>query len=314
VLELLLKFCLGVIFLSLSTQAFVKLAKNISLAFRISPLIIGTTIVALGTSLPELSVSLIALVKDDAGLAVGNIIGSNIINILIVLPVGILVGKTRIGKTKTQRNALLILGVTAVFVLLQSRFLPNLVAGLCLFALALIITMLEYQWAVFGRNHEDLASFKNRNDGRLAFRESVSLVFSLVGIVIGGVLLVTSVESLSVVTGYSTTTLGLSLTAIVTSLPELLTTILSQEDNQEKITIGNIIGSNIYNLLFIGGLVTIFSPTITLPIGDWIWLIATTICFVLILRRYSGKVIPKWVGAFLLGLSFIYLLTLKLTA
>ena len=142
-LELLLKFCFSVVLLLLSTRTFVKLAKKISLSSRISPLIIGITVVALGTSLPELSVSLIALVKDDAGLAVGNIIGSNIVNILIVLPIGILVGKTRIGKTKTQRNALLLLGVTAVFVLLQSRFLPNLVAGLSLVVLALIITILE---------------------------------------------------------------------------------------------------------------------------------------------------------------------------
>ena len=101
----------------------------------------------------------------------------------------------------------------------------------------------------------------------------------IVGIIIGGVLLVTSVEGISIVTGYSTTVLGLSLTAIVTSLPELLTTIFSQEEDQEKITIGNIIGSNIYNLLFIGGLVTIFSPKITIPVGDWVWFLTSPITY-----------------------------------
>ncbi len=313
-LDLFLKFCLGVIFLLLSTRAFVRLAKNISLAFRISPLIVGMTIVALGTSLPELSVSLIAVIKNDIGLALGNIIGSNIINILMVLPTAILVGKLRIGKTKTQRNALLLLGVTGVFVFLQFMAFPPLLSGLFLLTSALIVTVLEYQWAIFGRDHEDAARFNNHKKGRFTLGGFVSLALSLIGIIIGGVLLVSSVEGISIVTGYSTTVLGLSLTAIVTSLPELLTTIFSQKEDQEKIAIGNIIGSNIYNLLFVGGLVTIFSPVIIIPVEDWAWLMATTIGFVFVLRRYSGKVVPKRVGVFLLVLSLIYLLTLKLSA
>ena len=110
--DLLLKFGIGVVVLLLSTQTFVKLAKKISLALRISPLIVGITIVALGTSLPELSVSLIASINNDAGLAFGNIIGSNIVNILVVLPVCIVIGKLRIVKTKTQRSSVLLLGIT----------------------------------------------------------------------------------------------------------------------------------------------------------------------------------------------------------
>ena len=172
--DLLLKFGIGVVVLLLSTQTFVKLAKKISLALRISPLIVGITIVALGTSLPELSVSLIASIKNDAGLAFGNIIGSNIVNILVVLPVGIVIGKLRIGKTKTQRNAVLLLGITVVFVLLQLISFPPLLSGLFLVTSALVITMLEYQWAVFGRSHEDSARFNNHKKGRFTFGVFVS--------------------------------------------------------------------------------------------------------------------------------------------
>ena len=257
---------------------------------------------------------MIASINNDAGLAFGNIIGSNIVNILVVLPVGIVIGKLRIGKTKTQRSSVLLLGITGVFVFLQLISFPPLLSGLFLVTSALVVTMLEYQWAVFGRSHEDSVRFNNHKKGRFTFGGFVSLTLSLIGIIIGGILLVTSVEGISLITGYSTTVLGLSLTAIVTSLPELLTTIFSQEEHQEKITIGNIIGSNIYNLLFIGGLVTIFSPIIAIPVKDWIWLIATTICFVFILRHYSGKVVPKRVGVILLVLSLIYLLALKLSA
>lgn len=310
-LDLLLKFCFSVLVLLLSTRIFVKLAKNISLALRISPLIIGITLVALGTSLPELSVSLIALIKNDTGLALGNIIGSNIVNILIVLPVGILLGKLRIGKTKTQRNAVLLLGVTGIFVLLQLRSFPPLLSGLFLIISALIITILEYQWAISGRSHEDSIRFNNHKREPFTFGGFISMILSLIGIITGGILLVTSVEGISLATGYSTTVLGLSLTAIATSLPELLTTIFGQEEDQEKMTIGNIIGSNLYNLLFIGGLVIIFSPRMVLFVGNWIWLIATTIGFVFILWQYRGKVVPRWIGVILLLLSFVYFLNLN---
>lgn len=308
--DLLLKFGIGVVVLLLSTQTFVKLAKKISLALRISPLIIGITLVALGTTLPELSISLIATIKNDAGLALGNIVGSNIVNILLVLPVGIVIGKLRIGKTKTQRNAVLLLGITGVFVFLQLISFPPLLSGLFLVTSALLITILEYQLAVFGRSHEDSARFINHKRERFSLQGFVSLILSLLGIIIGGILLVTSVEGISLLTGHSTTVLGLSLTAIVTSLPELLTTIFSQKEDQEKIAIGNIIGSNIYNLLFNGGLLTIFSPRMILPAGNWVWLISATSCFVFILGHYKGKTVPRRVGVFLLVLLLIYLLTL----
>ncbi len=306
---MLITFCFGVAILLLSTQALVKLAERLSLAVQISPLIIGTTVVALGTSLPELTVSAIAAMKNDAGLALGNIIGSNVVNILMVLPAGILIGKLRIGTTKTQRNALLLLGITALFVLLQILSFPPLFSGLLLLTLAVLVTIGEYELGVFGRSHEDTARFKNHQKVKFALGKVISVIISIAGIVLGGLLVVNSVESIATITGYSTTILGLSLTAIATSLPELFTTVLAQEEHQEKVTIGNIVGSNIYNLLFIGGVISLFSTIATIPTIDWVWLILTTICFVLVLRYYSGKPIPKWVGALLLLVLSTYLFT-----
>ena len=306
----LLYFCIGVIVLLLSTHALIKLTERLSSDLRISPLIIGTTVVALGTSLPELTVSLIASTRHDIGLALGNIIGSNIVNIFMVLPVGILIGKLRIGSTKTQRNALLLLGSTVLFIALQILHLPVLFSGLLLITLALFFTIGEYQLGVFGRTHEDAKVFKKQTNRKLTFERVALIMFAIAGVVLGGFLVVSSVENISVITGYSTTILGLTLTAIVTSLPELLTTIFAQEEHQEKITIGNIIGSNIYNLLFIGGVIVLFSPPMTVPLRDWVWLIAATLGFVLILRRFSGKPVPKAVGLLLLLFLAIYLLSL----
>src|SRR3972149_2353540 len=175
----LLYFCIGVIVLLLSTHALIKLTERLSSDSRISPLIIGATVVALGTSLPELTVSLIASARHDLGLALGNIIGSNVVNIFMVLPVGILIGKLRIGSTKTQRNALLLLGATVLFIALQILHLPVLFSGLLLITLALLFTIGEYQLGVFGRTHEDAKVFRKQTNGKLTFGRVASIMFAI---------------------------------------------------------------------------------------------------------------------------------------
>jgi len=116
-----------------------------------------------------------------------------------------------------------------------------------------------------------------------------------------------AVEGISLVSGYSTTILGLTLTATVTSLPELLTTIFAQEEHQAKVTIGNIVGSNVYNLLLIGGILMLFSSPMALGTWETVWLGLTTGIFALILHRFSGKSVPRWVGVALFGLLGVYL-------
>ena len=242
--ESLLKFCVGLVVLLFSTQSLVKLAGKISRVLRISPLIIGTTIVALGTSLPEFAVSTVSVLRNDAGLAMGNIIGSNIVNVLMVLPVGIFIGKMRIGTTKTQQNVLILLGATAIFCLTQFAGISKPVLGMFLIGLAILISIMEYKLGVFGRDHEDLKQFKKTKNGKLSLHAVILGLLLILGIIAGGFLVVDSVEAISVLSGISTTILGLTLTAVATSLPELLTTIFSQNGNQEKITVGNILGSN----------------------------------------------------------------------
>ena len=143
-LEILIKFFAGSLILLVSTQFLVNYAKKISLALKISPLIIGFTIVAIGTSLPELSFSLTALVKQDVGLAMGNIVGSNMVNILFVFAIGILIGKLRVGTSKTQRNSMFLLAATILFVVLQLTQVPARISGLILISSAILITIVEY--------------------------------------------------------------------------------------------------------------------------------------------------------------------------
>ncbi len=307
-----LVFGIGVSLLLFSARIFVSLSEKISRSFRISPLIIGVTVVALGTSLPELAVSIVAILKHDVGLAFGNIIGSNIANILLVLPAGILIGKLRVGTTKTQKNAALVLLVTGLFVLMHFLQLPALFSGLLLIVLSLLVTQMQYRWAKYGRDHEDISRFKKYSSKKITHFDYLFLLLSLIGITAGGIMVVTSIEQISILIGLSTTILGLSLTAVCTSLPELLTTIFSQKKHQEKITIGNITGSNIYNLLFIGGIITMFSLVTNILLADWLWLIAVTIIFTTVIKKYSGKIIPKKIGVALLTLAAIYLFSLSI--
>lgn len=303
-------FIIGAIFLLISTQVFIKQAERISVSLKLSPLIIGLTVVSIGTSLPELTVSIIAAFRGDVGLAMGNLIGSNIINVFLVLGIGILVGKLRVGTTKTQRNIYIMSGTTGLFLLLYFLGTPSIAAGCILLVLALIVTFDEYVWGVSGRNHEDAKMYAKRKYSRFSLVDVGKLSGALAGVVAGGILTVTSVEQLSVLLGFSTTILGLSITAIVTSLPELLTTILSQKDHQEKITIGNLIGSNIYNLALIGGIVLLFSSWKIITTYEIIMLIMATLAFAVIVMTNKGKVIPKLNGFLLLILfgAYIYFL------
>src|SRR3989338_9680485 len=128
--EILIALTSGIVLLLFSTKTLIKLSEVLSKSFKLSPLIIGMTVVAIGTSLPELSVSAIASARQDYSFAVGNIIGSNIVNILLVFSVGVLIGNLRIGTTKTPRNALILLLFTFLYTFTHIfHILPNRILG-----------------------------------------------------------------------------------------------------------------------------------------------------------------------------------------
>lgn len=305
---LFIKFAIGLSLLLFSTEKFVRLAERIAKVLKISPLIVGITIVAIGTSIPELVVSVISMFKQDTNLAMGNIIGSNIVNVLLILPVGILIGAMKIGRIKTQQSALFLLGSTAIFLFVHFVQVSHVISGAVLIGLAVAFSIMEYHLGVEGRDHEDVKQHtKNQKIGAITLAQVIIGIFLLLLIIVGGILIVESVEAISLFTGLSTSILGLTLTAVATSLPELLTTIYSQNNNQEKITIGNILGSNIYNLMLIGGILMLFPIQTFISQKELIWLGATTIGFVAFLRFYSGRSPSKLVGILLLLILFLYL-------
>jgi len=116
-------------------------------------------------------------------------------------------------------------------------------------------------------------------------------------------------EDLAVISGYSTTVLGLTLTGIATSLPDIFTAVMSQKKDEDKLTIGHITGGSLYNLLFIGGVTNVLGADMNLGITETLFLFGTVFLFLLIIRFYKDKNIPKWVGLVLLLIFFLYIYT-----
>lgn len=306
-------FVLGLIILLLSSKLLVDKSQKIAHKLHLSPLIIGITIVAIGTSLPELSVSSIASIKGDYGLSIGNIVGSNITNVLLILSIGILLGKLRIGTTKTPKTTLILFFISLLYVLLHLFSVDHIISGILLISLGIIFTLIEYKWGLEGQNKEDFSLLSKFSKSKIEYKniDLLYLTIAILGITFGGLILVNSTEKLSVLLGYSTTILGLGLTAVVTSLPELLTTVFSQQNKDEKLTMGNILGSNVYNILFIGGLSYLFSNGEYIINFEWFWFIISALLLYALVVIMKGKYIPKVFGLLFLITYVIYLFTLS---
>ena len=296
-----LQFVFGIAILLVSTRYFVRWVERVSAGMRISPLVVGSTLVAIGTSLPELVVSLTAMAEHDSGLAIANVVGSNIVNICLVLPVAVLAGKLRIGTTKTQRTAWVAIIVTIGFLVLYALRPSPVMSGTLLLAVAALVTYLEYQWGITGRSLEDFLRFRKAKKIKYGFVDILELLGSTIGVVVGGILAVNATELLSGALGVTTTVLGLSLTAVATSLPELATSVFSQEDREDKLALGNILGSNIYNLTLVAGIMLFFGSWGRLPVFDVVLLIIVMIVLLFLIRGYRGRVVPP-------GGSVIFLL------
>lgn len=300
-------FIASVALLLVSTHFTVLLGEKISRVLRISPLIVATTVVAVGTSLPELVLSLTAVAAGDGGLAMGNIVGSNILNVLLVFPVAILFSNLRVGTRKTQMNANILCVVTAFFILFQTAVFPNVIAGAFLLCAACVITYYEYVIGKHGSLHEDIELFIDSKKEAFTKMHVIALVVALLWVMFSAIIVVVSVEAISLVTGLSTTLLGLTLTAMATSMPELFVTISARKKRQEKIALGNIIGSNIYNLLLVAGLINLFSVQRIPLTSEWIFLVGSTVAFVALIKVYKGKIVPKFQGFLLMMGGMLYL-------
>ena len=258
---------LGLIILLLAGDSLVKGAVNLSLRIGVPALIVSLTIVAFGTSAPELLISIKAVLTDAAGLALGNVVGSNTANVLLVLGVPAILATMHTSQCETRKNYNFMIAATFLFIAMAFRGVFDWMAGIVLLAALSLILFDAFREA---RSHQkagqkpaedvDEEDVEGADPELPGWRIAVYLVLGLIGLPLGASLLVDNATIIARTYGISETVIGLTLVAIGTSLPELATTVMATLRRQADVALGNVIGSNLFNLLAIIGVASLVGP------------------------------------------------------
>lgn len=264
IVDLVLLF-IGLLFLFVGSEWLITGAASIALHHRIRPMIIGLTIVAFGTSSPEFLVSLIASHSGENGISIGNILGSNVINIALVLGASLLIRPLSLKSGAVSREVIFMGLASALFWLLCSDGMLGFYDGVIL--VTFLIVFLIY--GIMTSRDEDFS--EDISEKRLGSM-SKSLVFIVVSILFlcgGAHLVVDSAVTIAEYFGVSKTFIGISIVAFGTSLPELATTIIAARKQESDIALGNVVGSNIFNICMVMGLVGLISPMVVETNLNW---------------------------------------------
>ncbi len=308
---------LGLVILVLAGDSLVKGAVNLALRIGIPALIVSLTVVAFGTSAPELLVSIAAIEDGAPGLALGNVVGSNIANILLVIGVPVLIATIHTNNCDTRRSYLQMMAATALFIALCFFGPITWMHGLVLLgALAFMLfdafrEAKAHRAAANGAMIEEEEDLEGADPDMPWWKIILFLVLGLVGLPLGADLLVDSAVNIARAFGISEEVIGLTLVAFGTSLPELATVVMASLRNQADVALGNVIGSNMFNLLAIIGIASFVGP---IPVADeflhfdlWVMLGASVLLLPFAFQKAN---ITRMVGVVLTALYGVYLVML----
>ncbi len=257
---------LGLLILLLAGDLLVRGAVNMSLRLGVPALIVSLTIVAFGTSAPELLISISAVLEGAPGLALGNVVGSNTANILLVLGLPALVAGLDTSHFDTRRSYLMMISGSVVFVALAFLGPIRWTHGLVLLALLAIVLGVQLRSALAHRRRRNGESDLEGVDPKMRWwKIAVFLGLGLIGLPLGADLLVDAAQIIARDFGVSDSVIGLTLVAAGTSLPELATTVSAAIRRQADVALGNVIGSNMLNLLGIMGVASLFGAIPVAP-------------------------------------------------
>ena len=307
-----MNFVLQIVFLALGffllvkgADWFVVGASGLARKLGIPQLVIGLTIVAMGTSLPEAAVSISAALRGNAGITIGNIVGSNILNILIILGVTALIATLKVADSTVRYEIPFM--IVATFVLLWLGYTGGQVTwleGVILWVLFLLYLRYLYMMAKKGKEEE-------REAEQLSTAKIIGLILAgVVMIVAGSNFAVEGASNLAKALGISQRFIGLTIVALGTSLPELVTSVSAARKHNADIAIGNIVGSNIFNILFIVGTTALITP-VTFASGFVVdTLIAAAVGILLFVCVARTKELRKKAGIVMLLAYILYFLYL----
>lgn len=254
---------LGVIMLIKGGNWAVDAAVHIAMRYGISPMVVGFTIIAFGTSLPELIVSVFANLQGSPGIAIGNVLGSNIANILLVLGFTSLfvVLKARLCKELVRDLVFMILATIGLLALLHYGVISRVVGG------AMLLILLAYVFVQYKTSKSDEFDDEGLDSETFANDAAAigTLLIGLISIAVGAEFLVKGAKVSATLVGVPESVIALSLIAFGTSLPELSTSIIAARKGQASMVIGNIVGSNVFNVLMIIGVASLVKPIVISP-------------------------------------------------
>jgi len=267
----------GFILLIKGSDFFVDGSSNIASILKIPTLIVGLTIVAFGTSAPEAAVSITSSLSGNNALAVSNVIGSNLFNMMLIIGLCALLRELKIGRDVLNKDLPFLVVITAIlsgFIIIGWSI--SRVEGIILFLL--IIGYVSY--LVYSAKKTKEAQIVEKPKMGL-LRSIIYIIGGMAGIIIGADFVVDSASYIAMAFGMSETLVGLTIVAIGTSLPELVTSLTALKKEENQLVIGNVIGSNIFNILFVLGASSIISPITINPnmIVDIALMLGVTILF-----------------------------------
>ncbi len=306
-------FLLGLVLLILGAEALVRGASRLAAQVGISPLVIGLTVVAFGTSSPELAVSVQSGWSGQADIAMGNIVGSNIFNVLFILGISAAITPLAVSKQLIRLDVPIMIGVSALILLLGLDGRISRWDGAALFAGIVIYTVcLIY----LGRKEKRVGGNDFEKEyGKLAgahqqWASNLALILGgLFMLVLGSRWLVNGAVVIAEELGVSQLVIGLTIVAAGTSLPEVATSILASLRGEREIAVGNVVGSNIFNILSVLGLASAVSPygihvsTSALHFDIPVMLASALACLPIF---FTGRVIARWEGLLFFGYYIAY--------
>ena len=303
----------GLIITVWSADRFVDGASGIAKHFKMPPMLIGMVIIGFGTSAPEIAVSVQAAIEGNSGISLGNAIGSNITNIALVLGVTAIIAPIMASSSVLKKEVPMMLGAMFLALILMLDGSLSVTDGIILL-FAFVLTM---GWSIFEGlkkkkdNYTDEVEIEIANKGTSVKSSALWLVLGIVLLIVGSKIFVYGAQNIALSLGISDMVVGLTVVAIGTSLPELASSIMAARKGEHELALGNVLGSNLFNILIVVGIAVVISP-MSIPseviTRDMFTAIALSFILLVVCLPFSKKVgsINRFDGVLLVVVFIMY--------
>jgi cation:H+ antiporter len=306
-LEIFILLLFGLIFLFIGGELLVRGSSSLAISIGLTPLVVGLTVVAFGTSSPEMVVSIQAALQGNSAISIGNVIGSNIANIALILGLSALIKPVKVQSGAVLREIPIMIFVSLIFSMLV--FFRNIafLAGFLFLTLLILYIIFSI--------YNSKKSSQNEFSGKIEAKHSTTLsivfvIIGLIGLALGSNWFIDGSVKLANILGVSEFIIGLTVVAVGTSLPELVTSVVASIKNESDILVGNIIGSNIFNILAIIGIAAMIADINLNQVKIVDLLVMLFFSVIIFPMSIFNKLISRREGVFLLvgyGLYLVYL-------